>query len=413
MLSFDILSQVVEDQMKIFLKKDVGIIRHINFNKYLKTKQIVVVSGIRRSGKSTLLCQFSKRHKNFYYINFDDERLIDFDVNDFNNLMIVFKKMYQSNTIFIDEAQNVQGFERFVRRLYEENFKIYLTGSNAKLLSSELATHLTGRYVKIELLPFSFQEFLDFKKIDFTKNDTDTKGMILKNFEKYLLNGGLPEFLKYKDDEFLKRMYEDILYKDLLVRYAIREVKAFKELISYVFTNFASEISYNGLKNILAFKSPVSVKDYLDFVEGSYLISQLYKYDFSLKQQFIGAKKIYVIDNGLRNKIFFSFSDDKGKNLENLVFVELKRRGYDLFYFKDKNECDFVCLMKNKIFYVIQVCYDLNNTNFSREINGLLNAMDKLKCRKGLIITFNNNYSQKITNKNIEIKNVINWLLNK
>ncbi|MBI5194479.1 MAG: AAA family ATPase [Nitrospirae bacterium] len=162
----------------------------------ISTKQITVISGIRRSGKSTLLTQFASRYKNYYYINFDDERLINFTVDDFHNLMLVFHKLYQADVIFLDEVQNIEGWERFIRRIHDEEYKIFLTGSNARLLSSELATHLTGRYVKIELYPFSFREYLSFHRIDYDVKTSKKKAIVLRYFDKYLRGGGFPEFVK-------------------------------------------------------------------------------------------------------------------------------------------------------------------------------------------------------------------------
>src|SRR3989338_6753056 len=305
LLRLDQLEDVVVDQWQGFKNKDKGISRAVDMEKYLKTKQITVISGIRRSGKSTLLAQFSKNYENYYYINFEDERLVDFKVRDFANLMLVFKMMYSARVIFMDEVQNIKGWERFVRRLYEEGFKIFVTGSNAKLLSSELATHLTARYFKIELYPFSFVEFLNFNKVDVIGHGSDSKVEIIKYFDEYARTGGFPEMVKYQDVEFLKRIYEDVLYKDLLVRLKIRDVEAFKQLAGYLFFT-------------------------------------IYKYDYSLKKQFISDKKIYAIDNGLRNAVSFAVSDDRGRLLENMIFLELKRRGYEVYFFKGKGECDFV-----------------------------------------------------------------------
>lgn len=233
MIKMALLSEVIEDQLSKFKNKDTGLSRDVEFDKYIKTTQITVVSGIRRSGKSTLLAQFSKKFENFYYFNFDDDRIVGFTIEDFQELTVAFQKLYPSKVIFLDEIQNVEGWERFIRRIYDEGYKIFITGSNAKLLSSELATHLTGRYVKIELYPFSFKEFLQFKKVDYKKKTSAAKAEIMKFFDEYLKVGGFPDFLKYNDDEFLKRIYNDILYKDLLVRFKIKEVKAFKELAAF------------------------------------------------------------------------------------------------------------------------------------------------------------------------------------
>ena len=411
MINFSKLEEVVSDQSKRFKKKDVGVKRNIDFKKYLKTKQITVISGVRRSRKSTLLVQFSKKFKQFYYLNFDDERLIDFDVNDFSELMVAFKKMYRAKVIFLDEIQNIPKWERFVRRIHEEGYKIFITGSNAKLLSSELTTHLTGRYFKIELYPFSFKEFLEYKKINFLKLGSDARANLLKKFDQYLKNGGFPEYIKYNDAEFLKRIYENILYKDLLTRFRIKEVKSFKQLSNYLFTNFSGEVSYSSLKDILGFKSVMSVKNYIEFMEESYLIFELYKYDYSLKKQYVSEKKVYVIDNGIRNAIAFYFTQDKGKLLENLVFLELKRRDKEIYFFKDKKECDFIVREKNKITQAIQVTDVINTINKKREIDGLLAAMQKFKLKQGLILSRYQEKEYKEDGFLIKVMPAWKWLL--
>jgi len=389
------LEELVLDQKEVFLSKDEGLQRNVDFDRYTAHQQIVVVSGIRRSGKSTLLRQFAERFDNFNYINFDDERLIDFTVNDFPTLMLVFEKLNPGNrVIFIDEIQNIENWERFVRRIHDEGYKIFLTGSNAKLLSSELATHLTGRYVKIELYPFSFEETLRFKCIPYKCIPYDRvtsakKAAVLREFDLFLKNGGFPELLKYQDTEFLKRTYDDILFRDVITRFGIREVKAFKQLAHYIFSNFTDEVSYNSLKNMLGFKSAMSVRSYISYLEESYLVFEVYKYDYSLKKQHVSNKKLYVIDNGMRNAVSFRFSNDAGKMLENLVFIELKRRGHRVFFFRNRAECDFVIEEKGRITMAVQVCFDLGGENRKREMHGIAEAMRVLGVQNGLILTYN------------------------
>jgi len=414
MINTSILSEVIQDQLIRFKKKDTGIDRDILFAKYFKTKQITVISGIRRSGKSTLLAQFSSKFKNFYFINFDDERLADFSIKDFRQLMITFQKLYKSKVVLLDEIQNVEGWERFVRRIHDEGYKVFITGSNAKLLSSELATHLTGRYLKLELYPFSFKEFLLLNKVDYKKNNSSAKANILKQFERYLKDGGFPEYLKFDDSEYLKQVYDDIIHKDLLVRFKIREVKAFKQLAAFIFSNFTKDISYNSLKKVLGFKSATSVRNYIDFMQESFLVFELYKYDFSLKKQFVSDKKAYVIDNGLRNAVAFYFSEDFGKLLENLVFIELKRRGKEIYYYKDKNECDFLIKEKLEVVELIQVTKHIQpGVNEEREMNGLIEAMNKFGLKKGIILTENQDEKIKKDGFEIDIIPVWKWLLGK
>jgi len=414
MINLSALSEVIEDQMDRFKNKDTGTIRDIVFKKYVKTEQITIISGIRRSGKSTLLAQFSKKFPNYYYVNFDDERLADLTIKDCQQLMLALQKLFPAKIIFLDEIQNIIGWERFIRRIHDEGYKIFITGSNAKLLSSELATHLTGRYIKIELYPFSFKELLQFKEINAVKMSSTNKVRILKLFEEYLHYGGFPEFWKFNDEEFFKRVYDDILYKDLLVRFKIKEVKSFKQLASFLFSNSTKKISYNSLQTTLGFKSATSVKNYIEFMQESFLIFELFKYDYSLKKQFVSDKKIFTIDNGLRNAVSFYFSEDLGRLLENLVFIELKRREKEVYYFKGKKECDFLIKEKSKVVETIQVSVDLQNIgNKDREIEGLIEALKIFDLKQGTILT---EYQEDLIKKDGFIINVVpvwKWLLGK
>lgn len=411
MIDISQLERVINDQYQVFRRRDTGVLRSINFAKYYRTKQITVISGVRRSGKSTLMRQLAEKYDKFYYLNFDDERLVDFSLEDFDRLMISFKKLYSSRVIFLDEIQNVNQWELFVRRIFEEGYKIFLTGSNAKLLSSELATRLTGRYLKIELYPFSFTEFLRAKKIDLKEKNSEQLAKILKYFDKFLVSGGFPEFVISGEKEILHRIYDDILYKDLLVRFKIKEVKSFKQLAHYLFSNIAKEISYGTLKNTLNFKSLTTVKNYIDYLEESYLLFELYKYDFSLKKQYVKEKKIYSIDNGLQKAVGFSFSENRGQALENCIFIELKRRQKEVYFYKDKKECDFVIVMGNKVKTLIQVTEQLNQQNEKREIEGILEPMKKFNLKKGIILTKDQESKRKINGRIIKIMPVWKWLL--
>ena len=412
MMNQSYLEKIIQDQLKAFREKDPGTAREIDFGKYLKTEQITVVSGIRRSGKSTLLKQFSHHYPNFYYLNFDDERLLGFSVSDFQNLMVVFQKQFSSKTIFLDEIQNVEKWERFVRRIFEEGYKIFITSSNAKLLGSELATHLTGRYYKIELFPFSFKEFLQLRQVNYDRISSKKEAEILKNFNGYLRGGGFPEYVKNKEAESLKQIFADIIHRDILTRFKIREVKNFKMLVNYLFTNFTQETNYNSLKELLNFKSATTVKNYIEFMQESYLVFELFKYDYSLKKQYVSNKKVYVIDNGVRNAVAFSFSQDTGKLLENLVFLELKRQGREIFYYKSKKECDFLVRQGLRIREAIQVTQNLVNPKTEkRELDGLLEAMEKFELKKGLIITEDQEETRQVSGKSIQIIPAWKWLL--
>jgi len=403
------LEELILDQKATFLSREPGTMRCVDFDRYCSHAQIVVISGVRRSGKSTLMRQFADRYEDFYYINFDDERLFDFELADFSRLMLGFNKLRPGvRVMFIDEIQNVGGWERFIRRIHDEGYKIFLTGSNARLLGSELATHLTGRHSKIELYPFAFPELLDFKHIDYREVTSAKKAELLVAFDDYLKNGGFPEFLKYHDAEFLKRTYDDILFRDIITRFGIRETKAFRQLVNYIFSNMTKEASYNSLKNATNLRSAMSVRNYIGFLDESYLIFELLKYDRSVKKQYANPKKIYVIDNGMRNAVSFRSSADSGRLLENLVFIDLKRRNAGLFYYRRKHECDFVIEDNGMLSSAIQVCFELNGENREREVSGLVEAMHDLSIKQGMILTYNQD-DMITTEEGVEISVIPVW----
>ena len=406
-----IIEEVLLDQQESFAARTGSIIREIDFERYKQHDQIVVISGVRRCGKSTLLRQFADLFDKYYFMNFDDERLLNFTIDDFSELMIMFKKHSDARVILLDEIQNIDKWERFVRRLHDEGYKVFITGSNSKLLSSELGTHLTGRYAKIELFPFSFREYLAFCNFETTPLKSSVKAQLLKHFDIYLENGGFPELLKYDDREFLQRTYEDIIYRDIIARHGIKEIKQFLQLSHYLFSNFTGDLSYNSIKNVLNIKSPVSVKNYIGYLEDSYLAFELYKYDHSLKKQHMNNKKIYVIDNGMRNKISFRFSAEIGKLLENMVFVELLRSHQSVYMHRINRECDFIIEENNRIQKIIQVCFDFHEKNKQREINGLLEAAEYYNLKSGLILTYNQYEEFVIGNVAITLMPTWQWLI--
>ena len=380
----------------------------------------VVVSGVRRCGKSTLLNQVigNLYKKGVYYLNFEDERLVDFSVEDFNHLYEMFLELYGDKKVFFfDEVQNVPQWEVFVRRMQGKGCKFFITGSNASLLSKELGAKLTGRNVNIELFPFSFMEFLSFKGFQLSKDGlslTAERAALKKHFAEYLQHGGMPEYLKYQDATLLKRVYEDILYRDIVARYGIKQVKPLRELGLYLLSNIGGTFSYNNLKNVLGVGSMNTIKSYADFLENSYLIFLVSKFSYSLKEQFVALKKIYCIDNGLAESIAFQFSKNKGKFLENLVFLELRRKFSEIYYYKTANnlEVDFLVKSGKKDLRLIQVADHLDNEKTrQREVNALVKAMDELKLKSALILTEDTEEEIASEKKVITVKPIYKWLL--
>jgi Predicted ATPase (AAA+ superfamily) len=273
------LKEIVVQQRKEIIGKDRGIERENleKIGKYLKIPHVLIISGVRRSGKSTLLTQIMSEWYDceFYYLNFEDERLISFSAeDDFDLLYQVFLELYgEQRTFFFDEIQNVSGWERFVRRMYERDFKFFITGSNARLLSRELATHLTGRHLAKEIYPFSFREFLRLKNVEPGENFeyiAEERAKIDKFLSEYIEGGGFPEYLIYGEKEILHRLFGDIIFRDILVRYGIRETKTFQEIANYLMANVSNTISYNRLKNIFNLGSVNTVKNYAEHLESSF-----------------------------------------------------------------------------------------------------------------------------------------------
>src|SRR3989344_3337680 len=384
---------------------------------YIKNDSIIIISGIRRCGKSTLLSQIRKKNIG-YYINFDDERLINFKVEDFKILEELFIELYGEKKIFyFDEIQNIPIWERFIRRLHDEKKKVFITGSNASMLSKELGTHLTGRYLMLQMFPFSFKEFLSLKMFELDEKSlflTVSRARIKKNFLDYFINGGFPEYLKELNTDYLKTLYDNIIYRDILVRYKIPNEKSLKELVNLAINNISKEISFNSIKKTLALGSSTTVKDYFDYLENSFLIFLVPKFDYSLRKQVYYNKKVYCIDNGLAKHLGFRMTPDNGKLLENIAFIELKRKRKEIYYYSDKKECDFVIKEGAKITQAIQCCYELTRDNKEREIEGLTGAMDKFKLKEGLILTYDQEEENILKgNKKVIIKPLWKWLLEK
>ncbi len=417
-----LLREIILEQEKNRQTVDLGIKRSALdiVLKQISLSHAVVISGIRRSGKSTLLNQIISNcyEKGVYYLNFEDERLVDFAVTDFNNLYETFLELYgERKVFFFDEIQNVPKWEIFVRRMQDKGCKFFITGSNASLLSKELGTKLTGRCVSIELYPFSFVEFLSFKGCKLQKNAlsyTAERAAIKKHFAEYLKHGGMPEYLKYKDPTLLKRVYEDILYRDIVARYDIKQVKVLRELGLYLLSNIGGLFSYNNLKKVLGVGSMNTIKSYADFLGYRFLLLLLNRFSYSLKPHFVANIKIYCIDNGLAESVAFQFSKNKGKFLENLVFLELKRRYPEIYYYKTANnlEVDFLVKSGRKDIALIQVADNLDSEKTKqRETGALTRAMDELKLKSALILTEDSEEEIKLNGKAIIVQPIYKWLL--
>ncbi len=422
METIDHIRTLLIEQKEEFSKQDLGIERTklTEIKRYKDTTYPIIISGLRRAGKSTLLAQIAHAFYpkgNYFFVNFEDERFINFKVSDFTRLHELFIELFGDKKIFfLDEIQNIQGWERFVSRMIKSGYKFYITGSNASLLSQELGTKLTGRYIPLELLPFSFEEYLEFKKISLPKISqltTVERGKLKSAFANYLTKGGIPQTLQYPELPIHKTLYDDILYRDIAARYKLTDIKPLKELSFYLMSNISSLISFNKLKELLKLGSVNTVSSYIEYLQTSWLLFVLNKYAFSVKEQQIANKKIYSIDTGLTKSIAFSFSENKGKFLENLVFLNLWKENKDIYYYKTQknNEIDFYMPQK-KLF--VQVCQSLTEpATRERELRALAEGLQEIKGSTGFVLTEDDNENYSFDGIAINVLPVYEWLLEK
>lgn len=412
MISPHILKQVIGDQHNRFLRQDPGIPRRIDIQRYQNRSRIVVVTGVRRCGKSTLLKQLSYGTQSFLYLNADDDRLIGATSSDLGSLLLIWEEIMPGvRTVFIDEIQNIPGWERVIRRMHDEGYQITLTGSNAQMLSAELGTHLTGRYVRIELFPFAFDEFCRFFNLRVSASDimtTEGEAAIIRHFYRYIEEGGFPEFLSDPDTEILRRTFDDILFRDVIGRYGIREVTAFRQLCQYLYANMTREASLASLASVVQMKSSLSIKNWVGYLEDAYLISGLCPYEYSMKKQLSRNRKYYGIDTGMRSAVAFRFSEDSGLLLENIVFLELRRQGCELYWWKGHYECDFIVVDRGQVVKAIQVCWYLSDENRQREFRGVMEVLDRFSGCEGYILTL---HQEEMISGRIQVIPVWKWTL--
>lgn len=394
------IEQAFKMQTDACLKKQTDYIERVYTSKFSPaTSHVEIVSGVRRCGKSTILLQLMHNfYKNPAYFNFEEPQIMGFEADDFMKLYEVMGE--NRDAYFFDEIQNVKSWEIFIRSLHEKGKKVFITGSNATLLSHELGTRLTGRYFRHELFPFNYNEFLIY-----TKNENTSD-----NFLIYLNKGGFPEFLSQDKREVLHQLFRDVLYRDIAIRHSIKNVSYLEQIALALLSNVGKEISFNNLRKRLNIPSVTTVSDYINWLQNSYLIFLLPRFSYSPKSSMVNPKKVYAIDNGLINANTLSKSDDMGRLLENMVFLHLRRTGKQLFYFKEKGECDFVTFKDKTCQDLIQVCVSVNHDNKHREINGLMEALTFFKKNNGTIITLNQEDTLKFENKTISLIPAFKWL---
>ena len=363
----------------------------------LNSKLAQVVIGVRRSGKSTLCFNaLRKAGVHYAYANFDDERLEELETQDLDNVLQTLYKIYgKFDYLFLDEIQNIDGWPLFVNRLLRQRIHIIITGSNAKLLSTELATHLTGRHHKIELFPFSFKDWCTIKEVDYTRLTTKNKGLLSKAYEEYFRQGGFPELISGEENskEYISTLIDNIISQDIKKRYKIRNIDALKRLTHHILNETPTLIVKDTLQKIIGIKSERTLGNYLMYLNQTYLISTISKYS-SRSRERARNEKSYSIDVAFMDKRENAFSGENlGWRLETIVYLELLRRKTgtenDIYYYQGRSaEADFVVCDGNKTLAVYQVSYDISNERTrKREIKGCIAGAKATKCDNLFLIT--------------------------
>lgn len=379
MIRQDAIALVINSQRENFLKQDSGFPRDALTDVPVANSFATIITGIRRCGKSTLLLQLLRRdYQDALYLNFDDIRLSGFETDDLTRLHREIEKR-EITILFFDEIQVVGGWEKYINQLLREGYIVFITGSNASMLSVELGTHLTGRHLSMELFPFSYSEYIRFKGLENGEN----------TFMDYLKTGGMPEYLKTGISAILSALVDDILMRDIAVRHSVRDVTSLRQLTAFLITNIGNLVSANKLVGMFDIKSPATFLEYFSFLKDAYLLEFVPMFSHSLKIQARNPKKVYVMDMAIYTETSVSTSNNTGKRLENLIFLHLRRKYKHIFYYKEKGECDFVVMEKNAVKEAIQVCLTVDDENFNREYDGLLDAMRNFNLKNGSIITLN------------------------
>ena len=377
---------------------------------------IKLITGPRRVGKSTQAL-LMLRNRNFAYLNFDSQQLLD--AWDANLVMRMLDDVYPGyEYLLLDEVQNLGAWDLWVSELYRMGKNLVITGSNAKMLSSEMATALTGKYIKVEMLPFSLEEFFDWNKLDLRKLNLEQQADASALTDDYMRNGGYPEVVASRQltRTYLDTLFDSIVWKDVAKRHNVRNVTDLNDLALYLVSNFCNPVSANELTEELGFSSVNTTKKFMDYLHEPYLFYYLPRYNNKLKLMKKAPRKVYVVDNGFVAAKAFSLSDNLGRLLENQVFVELLRHGYDtdktMFYYRSRNdkEVDFVLRKGTHIECLLQVCYDMSSSKTEkREVDSLVECVAELDCSNLVIVTNNEERVIEKDGSKIEVVPVAKW----
>ena len=414
------ISRVLTDQQAEFSdllsSNEVSRPNEIELKELLPASSIKVILGVRRAGKSTLIARVL-RPESTVYVNFDDDRWTDLETEDLQRLYLeILRLMPNVQFWFFDEIQNVPKWELFISRLYREKRNIIITGSNGKLLGKDLATHLTGRHLSIEIFPFNFSEYLELKKFEIPAVWTSQQVVSVRShFSKFFNVGGFPEVLQGAPaGRYLRELFDRIISRDLVQRYKLRQSRGIKELALFLINNVGQRITYQKLAKSLGFKSVTTVRNYVSYLCDGYLLFELEAFSLKVKEQMTLPRKVYAIDTGMIEALNRKATPDMGSRLENIVYLQLRKNGHSqLSYLKgDRFEVDFVIHKGRKVDQLIQVCLSLQDTfTLEREVRGLILGASYVKCSNLLLLTWDEERNLNQNNVQIKVLPVWKWVL--
>jgi uncharacterized protein len=397
MLSKEIIRSVIDYQQDLYSKQDPGTSREILKEFRIHDTFVSVITGVRRAGKSTFLRQYLKENfEQYLLLNLEDPKLTGFEFGDFLRLDEITREK-PNQAIAFDEIQAIQNWETYIRSRQEEPGYVIVTGSNASLLSREFGTRLTGRYLPTEIFPFSYGEYLSM--FSSLPSASTLSG--------YMDLGGFPEFLKIRDEEILYRLMDDIIYRDIAVRYNIKNHKILRQVAVWMISNSGNTYTLNRLNRLFGKGSVRSIADYVSYLEDSYLIMSVPLFSSSVNKQLVNPRKVYCVDTGLSRVNSLSLSKDYDRRFENLIFLHLRRSHRSIFYYSGKFECDFVVMKGAAPVCAVQVCYELTMDNLERELDGIIAAMKDSGAEQGTIVTFNQ--EELFEKDGFRIKTVPGW----
>ena len=393
------LAAVVAKQREVELKKSVGQIRPLDFNDVLLESHALDITGVRRCGKSTVMRQRIRGSREpWFYVNFESPLLTQFEMRDTIRLDALIEKA-GARRLFFDEVDQFAGWEKYVRQKLDEGFRVCISGSNATLLEGELGSKLTGRHVSKELFPFSFAEYLKFTKV------RPNVGSV----RNYAHDGGFPRYLQTREEVILQELFDDIIYRDVIVHNKIRDTNAVRELAACLVENIGCRFTASKMLKPLGVASASTVTQWCEWIEKAYLFFFVPIFSDSAKSRMLNPKKVYCVDTGLEWAVSSRRIPNDGARFENLVYLALRRGTKDISYFDDEGECDFVLRNRHAVSTAVQACVKLTDEDKDREIGGLLKAMEAFDLPSGTIVTEDQRDCLTFGNRRIDVVPFWDW----